>query len=232
MDAILFDVDDTLYDQLAPFERAYKKLFGGTYGIDINRLFALSRKYSDEAFEQSQNGQMTMDEMYIYRIRKPLQEFHIPVSDELGLEFQRLYGAYQKQIAVSDVMKNILAFCRDRIRIGIITNGPSGHQWEKIKTLGLRQWFPEEAVFVSGDVGTAKPDRRIFVHACEAMELQKDSVWYVGDSFRNDVEGAKNAGLHSIWMNRRKHACPASEVRPDYCVGSDEELYRLLQKLL
>ena len=56
MDAVLFDVDDTLYDQREPFERAFRQLFGETYEIDMERLFALSRKYSDEAFEHSQSG--------------------------------------------------------------------------------------------------------------------------------------------------------------------------------
>ena len=42
MDAVLFDVDDTLYDQREPFERAFRQLFGETYEIDMERLFALS----------------------------------------------------------------------------------------------------------------------------------------------------------------------------------------------
>lgn len=232
MDAVLFDVDDTLYDQRQPFEKAYRQLLGGEYKVDMDRLFALSRKYSDEAFEQSQSGQMSMEEMYIYRIRMPLMEFDIQISDAQGLQFQELYGEHQKQITVSDVTKEILTFCRERVPIGVITNGPSGHQWEKIETLGLREWFLNDTIFVSGDVGTAKPDERIFRYACDKMKLQDASVWYVGDSYRNDVEGAKRACLHSIWINRRNHPYPESEVRPDYCVGSEEELYRLLQKLL
>lgn len=232
MDALLFDVDDTLYDQQKPFERAYRQLFNGKYKIDMKQLFAFSRKYSDESFEQSQNGQMTMNEMYIYRIRKALEEFDIQISDEQGLKFQHLYAEYQKQITVSDVMKEILTYCRERVPIGIITNGPSGHQWEKIETLGLQEWFLKESIFVSGDIGTAKPNKRIFLSACERMKVQNTSVWYVGDSFRNDIEGAKSAELHSIWVNRRNNPYPPSNVRPDYCVGSDEELYQLLQKLL
>lgn len=232
MDAVLFDVDDTLYDQREPFARAFRQLFGETYEIDMERLFALSRKYSDEAFEHSQSRQMTMDEMYIYRISKALKEFDIQISDEDALKFQEFYAGYQKQISVSDVIKEMLTFCRDRVPIGVITNGPSGHQWEKIETLGLGEWFLDERIFVSGDVGTAKPDAKIFWYACDKLKLQDAEAWYVGDSYRNDVEGAKSAGLHSIWINRRNHPYPVSEVRPDYCVGSEEELYRLLQRLL
>ena len=232
MDAVLFDVDDTLYDQREPFKRAFYQLFGETYEVDMEQLFVLSRKYSDEAFEHSQSGKMTMDEMYIYRIRRALKEFDIRIPDESALQFQHLYAGYQKQIAVSEVMKEVLTFCRDRVPIGVITNGPSGHQWEKIEPLGLRKWFLDDTIFVSGDVGTAKPAEKIFWYACDKMKLRDASVWYVGDSFRNDVEGAKNAGLHCIWMNRRNHTYPVSKIRPDHCVCSEKELYQLLQKLL
>ena len=59
MDALLLDVDDTLYDQLKPFEAAYEDMFADQYRISVEQLFFLSRKYSDEAFEQSQSGNLT-----------------------------------------------------------------------------------------------------------------------------------------------------------------------------
>ena len=49
MDAVLFDVDDTLYDQREPFARAFRQLFGETYEIDMERLFALSRTFPEQA---------------------------------------------------------------------------------------------------------------------------------------------------------------------------------------
>ena len=50
MDALLLDVDDTLYDQLKPFEAAYEDMYADQYRISVEQLFFLSRKYSDEAF--------------------------------------------------------------------------------------------------------------------------------------------------------------------------------------
>ena len=44
MDALLFDMDDTLYDHLDPFALAYKDMFAGTYTISVDHLFSLSRK--------------------------------------------------------------------------------------------------------------------------------------------------------------------------------------------
>ena len=63
MKAFLFDVDDTLYDQLQPFQRAYLKMFGEPEGVDLERLFSQSRKRGDEVFEASQLGTISMEEI-------------------------------------------------------------------------------------------------------------------------------------------------------------------------
>lgn len=232
MDALLFDVDDTLYDQLGPFESAYKDLFADQYGIAVEQLFFLSRKYSDEAFERSQSGEISMDEMYIYRLQKAFLELGIEITSVQALEFQHQYAGYQKTIGMSDLMKEILSFCKGKVRMGIITNGEAGHQQRKIKQLQIQRWIPRENIFVSGELGTAKPDKQIFQKACERLGVGQDNVWYVGDSYPNDVEGARNAGLHSIWIRRRDNRQEQGSIRPDYCVWTEEELFLLLRKLL
>ncbi|WP_370770659.1 hypothetical protein [Eubacterium ramulus] len=42
--------------------------------------------------------------------------------------------------------------------------------------------------------------------------------------------GAKNAGWHSIWFNRRKKTTVVG-LEPEYCVTSEEELAELLQNI-
>ena len=83
MTAFLFDVDDTLYDQKQPFEKAYRTFFPEDQEMDVGRLFVLSRKYSDEVYEDSQTGRMSMEEMYIYRIRKALEELGRTITEDV-----------------------------------------------------------------------------------------------------------------------------------------------------
>ena len=51
MKAFLFDVDDTLYDQVQPFARTFYRLYPERNDIDIHKLFARSRVYSDEVLK-------------------------------------------------------------------------------------------------------------------------------------------------------------------------------------
>ncbi|HGM3434209.1 TPA: hypothetical protein ACKOH2_001091 [Clostridioides difficile] len=53
---LIFDVDDTLYNQLTPFYTAYNKVFSSIKGISIEDLYMSSRKYSDEVFHMTENG--------------------------------------------------------------------------------------------------------------------------------------------------------------------------------
>lgn len=229
MRAFLFDVDDTLYDQAQPFERAYIKIFGEGHR-DMDEIFAASRKYADEVFEAARSGQMSMERMYIYRIREALKEFDVPISDGDALEFQRYYERFQMDIQMSEEIKRILGLLKERAVTGVITNGPAQHQWDKINALGLTEWIPERNMLISGEVDITKPDRKIFDLAVCRLGLNREETYFVGDSQKNDIAGAADAGWKTIWFNRRKRKKEAS-VHPDYTVYSERELGELIEKL-
>jgi len=232
MSAIIFDVDDTLYDQVIPFWNAYKAVFKDRFQLPMDDLFAASRRRSDEVFGPSQRGEITMEEMYIYRIQKAFEDFQVSITDQEALQFQAEYAENQKRLQVSEKMREILDFCAARIPIGIMTNGPSQHQWKKVNALEAQQWFPRETIFVSGDVGAAKPDRRIFDWACSKMGQKPEEMYMVGDSYDNDVVGAMSAGWKAIWLNRRGRKLPEGGLIPWKTVTSEEELQEVLEKIV
>ncbi|HEL1640201.1 TPA: HAD family hydrolase [Streptococcus suis] len=55
---------------------------------------------------------------------------------------------------------------------------------------------------------------------------------YVGDSFLNDIIGAKQAGWHSIWYNHRKRIADNESVASDFVVENEEELIHLLKEII
>ena len=71
MKAVLFDVDDTLYDQVIPFQKAYEELFKGSFELSIEELYKRSRYYSDEVFEATQRGEMSMEVRNDGRFQSP-----------------------------------------------------------------------------------------------------------------------------------------------------------------
>ncbi len=233
MKAVLFDIDDTLYDQVLPFEDAYRTVFGNAYDISCQDLFVASRKHSDAVFEQSQNNEITMEDMYIYRISNAFKDFGITITRQQALDFQSLYGAGQKNIKVPGVIQKTLRLLKQHdLRLGVITNGPSDHQRLKAKSLNLGDWIRDEDIFVSGDYPFSKPDIRIFEQAERVLMMDKEDIWYVGDSYSNDVVGAKQAGWNCIWFNRRGHDQTNPDIKPDYIVEDEDSLYQLFERIV
>ena len=83
-------------------------------------------------------------------------------------------------------------------KTGLITNGNHKLQYAKIRNLELSGHFDE--IIVTGDYGIHKPDREIFDIMREKLGFSADEIVYVGDNPVNDIEGARNAGWHTIWM--------------------------------
>ena len=57
----------------------------------------------------------------------------------------------------------------------------------------------------------------------------KDCI-YVGDSYENDVIGAKNANWKCIWLNKK--GLKAMDIKPDYEVNDEEALLNLISKIV
>ena len=233
--AILFDIDDTLYDQVVPFGKAVQKIFPGFAGASNELLFKRRAYHSEVSFRMNNNGEMTMEEMYRYRVQKTFAEFGLEVSDEDAMAFQEAYEESQRQLELSSQMEQMLNYCQEKgVILGIISNGPGDHQMEKARTMQMARWIPEEWTIVSGAVGILKPDVRIFRLTEERMGLDPETmdIWYVGDSFPNDMVGAAGAGWKTIWLNRRGKALPEGSICPDTMVHTDEELYQAVKEIL
>ena len=163
MQALFFDIDDTLYNQLEPYERAFEAVFGGKIRLDISDLFRRSRKHSDISYQLLLEGKISSERMFIYRIQKALEEFGFHADDASCLEFQRRYEEYQGQIHIPEATKRLLDRCLQAgIYLGVITNGAHDHQMDKVRTMQLVQWIPEAHILISEDCEAAKPDARIF----------------------------------------------------------------------
>ncbi|HEM3485294.1 HAD family hydrolase [Streptococcus suis] len=229
MKALIFDVDDTLYDQIQPFERALER------HIEVAReqvepLYLSFRRYADEVFEETATGKMSLKDSHIYRMKHALADFGYQVSDATALAIQIDYDYFQGQIELSPVFPEIFSWCQAQgIAMGIITNGPYRHQLRKIRTMGLVNWFELEHVLISGQVGITKPNPAIFQLMEERLGMSGEDICYLGDSFENDVVGAKAANWKAIWFNHRKRVEPIAPYQADKVVTAWDELVEVIQ---
>jgi putative hydrolase of the HAD superfamily len=232
MTAIIFDLDDTLYDQLQPFQQAYQEQFNFP-DVSIEKLYVLSRKYSDEVFHLTENGNLTIKKMHRYRIKKAFAYFGYEITDVQADKFQKSYLNNQQKIQLLPDMKDALDYCSaNGVNLGMITNGPEEHQKKKITQLNLEKWIPRQQIFISSVVGFAKPDPRIFHLVEERLHLNKQETYYIGDSFQNDMVGAHAAGWKTIWSNHRQHKQPRDSSIPEFILTKENSLLELCKKII
>lgn len=98
-----------------------------------------------------------------------------------------------------------------RLPVYALTNGNAC-----VHRVGMGVHFA--GAFEPAGVGCAKPDPRMFAALVAAAQVEPRSVWHVGDDPLADVEGARRAGLTSVWMNRHGAEWPTSLPPPDLTV--------------
>lgn len=229
----IFDVDDTLYDQLDPFRLAYEKNFThAKKQVSVEELYKKSRYYSDQVFAKTESGEMDIWDMRIYRMKNAFKSLGVSISDSQALAFEQDYAYFLQHIQLQPAMRDVLKLCKEQnVKLGIITNGQYERQFAKIQKLGVEKWIPKENWFISGKVKLMKPDPRLFHYAEAKMNISPKNTYYVGDSFNNDVIGAKKAGWHMIWLNRRS-SLSAGTIQPEITITDIDTLLSCIKIII
>lgn len=85
------------------------------------------------------------------------------------------------------------------ITLGVLSNFDT-RLYPVLEALNLQQFF--SSITISTEVGAAKPEAEIFDFGLAKHDCCADAAWHIGDSFKEDYQGAKAAGLKAIWLNR------------------------------
>lgn len=99
-----------------------------------------------------------------------------------------------------DVEACLKGLKRRGFRLGVISNWDATLE-QLLRSLGMLPYFDE--VIASAAVGCRKPHRAIFEIACERMGIDPRQAVHVGDLPEADGEGAFNAGLRPVLIDRR-----------------------------
>lgn len=111
-----------------------------------------------------------------------------------------LYFATDKPWFVyPDVLPALQTWRQQDINLGIISNFDT-RLYRVLAHLQLAEFF--SSLTISSIVGTAKPDRQIFLAALQNYDCTIKQAWHIGDSQKEDYEGAKAVGLKAFWLRR------------------------------
>jgi HAD superfamily hydrolase (TIGR01549 family) len=100
--------------------------------------------------------------------------------------------------------------------------------YKSLRKVGISEFF--NAVVVSEEVGWRKPSGHIFQHALNCLKVQSSEAVYIGDSPNEDIKGAKQAGLKTVFVPSQFNSLKdllESKQEPDFIA---KDLTALSQK--
>lgn len=219
-DWILFDADETLFtfDAFGGLQRMFLDYSVTFTAEDFQDYQAINKPL----WVDYQNGAISALQLQHQRFEGWSERLSVPAGD-LNAAFLNAMAEICVPLPGAVSLLNTL---KDKVKIGIITNGFTALQQIRLERTGLRDYF--DLLVISEQVGVAKPDRKIFDYTFEQMgQPPRDRVLMVGDTAESDILGGMNAGIATCWLNAHGRSLPEG-IMPTWEVTTLSELERLL----
>lgn len=223
---LLFDVDDTLFDYARSSGQALKNTFE-----DFNQSFQpgygeVYERVNGTVWKEFEAGKVTALRLREKRFELLFAELKLPLDPAL---FSRCYlenlalGSYLIEGAEA-----LIVGLAGKYRMAVITNGLKEVQRPRLKRASIGKYFEE--IFISDEMGVAKPDRRFFDKVFEQTGHPAiREVLVIGDSLSSDIQGGLTYGLDTCWYNPR-HLARDPRYSPRFEIDSLTKLPGLLSE--
>jgi len=202
--AILFDLDDTLFDHQYCSRAGLVALREGFPALADEPFDAFELRYRillEEVHLLALSGALSPAAARLERFHRflsaTLTAATIEDAERAGGLYHTAFRAARRPVAGAI---ELLSHLKPQVSIGVVTNNVRHEQVEKLRFLGLDGLV--DVLVTSEDVGVAKPHPAIFQAALEQLACTPDQVVMVGDSWENDIVGASQVGIRSVWLNR------------------------------
>jgi HAD superfamily hydrolase (TIGR01509 family) len=206
---IFFDLDDTLIGSTVAMSAALQAIVPLLSGVSLGRLAQALKESYHALWGYGTPGYLRLTTLPTVALRQELTTAalgSLGITDPSIVEkvLQEYRQAESKALQLLPGASALLQALKPHFRLGVLTNGPSLIQREKLAQVGLFEYF--DTIIADSDLGVPKPDTRLFRYAESRIGLSQNELMFVGDSLENDIEGANAAGWLSVSLGPT--ACP------------------------
>lgn len=195
---LLFDADGTLFD----YDKAESKALAATFrdaGLPYNAASAeIYREINAGMWAAFERGDISQPELQLERFRLTMEALDLR-ADIPAFAERYLFNLGHTTDLIDGALEVVPQLAEGH-KLFLITNGIPQVQHTRLSLSPIRHYF--EGIVISGEVGYAKPDPRIFVAAFESMgNPSKNEVLIIGDSLSADIRGGHAHGIDTCWYN-------------------------------
>jgi putative hydrolase of the HAD superfamily len=188
--AVIFDLDGTLIDRRRAFLTLCEYLidkYAKIYPFSITKEELVQAMIDIDANGYGGLRNFIPKLQSYWKLPLTTEEFIRERNDNFGKFTVTLPGAHE-----------VLSELRAEYKLGMITNGFSSVQREKLEVAGITEYFDD--ILVSGEVSYEKPEPEIFLMSCSRLGITPEEAVFVGDYYPNDIAGALAVGIKPIWI--------------------------------
>lgn len=219
LQAVIFDLDDTLWDVGPVILRAEHAMLAylARHYPRVTEAHGLDSMRDVRARMAREHPSMRHDFTWLrtQSLRHHAREAGYPES--MAEEVFEVFFRARNEVELFDDVRPVLERLRLRYRLFAISNGNAD-----LRAIGLAGLF--ERSLSAREAGMLKPDPRIFHMLLEQAAVEAQDVVHVGDDPDTDVEGARRAGILPIWLNRKAVGWPRSSPPPSVTIRALAEL--------
>ena len=114
---------------------------------------------------------------------------------------------FRHEVTLYPDVEECLHFLQGKYKVASLTNGNAN-----VMRLEIGKYF--DVHLSSEEVGVKKPDRMMFNQVSRSLEIPHQRILHVGDNPVDDVQGAVDAGLQALWINRSQNPWPLDSADP------------------
>ena len=221
--AICFDLDDTLWDLAPVIPRAEAHLYRwfGEHYPAVHEHFSAADILDLRIDAAARHPELIHDlgQLRMKVLRKVAHDSGY--TDECADRAFEVFQAMRNAIELFPDVLPAMTRLKTEFRLLTLSNGNAN-----LTVIGIADYF--EASYTAREIGAAKPDTRVFEAVCIDVGLPAEQILHVGDHPRNDIVAARAAGLRTAWVNRENRTWDADDTGPDHTVACLEELARQL----
>lgn len=194
--AVFFDIDDTLFDT-SGFAKLARK---AALNMMIDAGLPLSSTEAYKLLREIIGQKGSNYDKHFNVLTKTVFGEEKPLLIALGMiNYHNVKFALLRPFP--ETISTLINIKAKGYRLGVISNGITIKQWEKLIRLGIYPFFDE--VVTSDEVGFEKPHGRIFEEALNRMGCSAEKSVMIGNKFTEDIMGAVNAGMSAILVNSK-----------------------------
>ncbi|MCX6368696.1 MAG: HAD family hydrolase [Armatimonadetes bacterium] len=221
---IFFDLDDTLIDSTGAMRAAISAVLPLMPEHSPTQIAEALKHAYHQLWGYKTPGYAALrtiatPELRCRLTKAALEKLGITSPTRLTKVQQAYEATEQATLQLLPGTQETLQALQQSFRLGIITNGPSNIQREKLAQVGLAEFF--DVIVADADFGAPKPDPRLFDYAGGLLGLTSSELMFVGDSPEADIAGARAAGWQSVLFRG------AGSSEASFCIEKLEEILLL-----